>query len=142
MKKATFIVLSAIVLFSCTGDKDELQPCTISTAAISGAYKIISMLYKENASAPETEVFPIWFEACQRDDVLTFDTNGTYQDADAGIKCSPPDDDNGTWTLSGNTMTIDSDPTTLESFDCKTLVLVNMDTQVAGDRLKITLTKQ
>jgi hypothetical protein len=142
MKKVTFIVLSAIVLFSCGGDKDEPQPCTTSTTAIAGAYKIISMLYKENASAPETEVFSIWFDACERDDILTFNTNGTYQDADAGIKCSPPSDDNGTWALSGNTMTIDTDPTTLESFDCKTLVLINTDTQAAGDRLKITLAKQ
>jgi hypothetical protein len=139
MKKVIFIVLSAFVLFSCKKDKNE---CTTSVSAISGAYKITSMLYKENASASETEVFPIWFDACERDDVLTFNTNGTYQETDAGIKCSPPGDDDGTWALSGNTMTIDGDPTTLESFDCKTLVLVNSDTQVAGDRVKITLIRQ
>jgi hypothetical protein len=43
---------------------------------------------------------------------------------------------------SGNSMNIDGDLTTIESFDCKTLVLVNNDVNVTGDKLKITLTRQ
>jgi hypothetical protein len=142
MKKATFIVISAIVLFSCKKDKDEPQACTTNAANIAGAYKITSMLYKESASTPETEVLPLWFEDCERDDVLTFNANGSYQEADAGIECAPPGGGNGTWALSGNNMTINGDPITLESFNCTTLVLINTDTQVAGDRIKITLRKQ
>lgn len=61
---------------------------------------------------------------------------------DAGIVCSPPDDDNGTWSLVGNAMTIDGDQTGIESFDCKTLVLFNTDISTAGDRLRITMVKQ
>jgi len=50
--------------------------------------------------------------------------------------------DTGTWGLSGNTLTKDGGPTTIESFDCKTLVLVVADTQTPGDKLKIILAKQ
>jgi len=39
-------------------------------------------------------------------------------------------------------MNIDGDLTTIDSFDCKTLVLVNNDVNVSGDKLKITLTRQ
>ena len=39
-------------------------------------------------------------------------------------------------------MVIDGDPVNLESFDCNKLIIVNTDTQVSGDRLKLTLTRQ
>jgi hypothetical protein len=142
MKKTTLIIMSAVLLFSCKKDSDEPQACTANTTSILGSYKITSMLYRANASATETDVFTIWFDECKRDNVLTFLTNGVYQEEDSGIECSPAGDENGTWALSGNTMTIDGDLTSLESFDCKTLVLVNNDTQTAGDRLQITLRKQ
>ena len=144
MKKVIFIVLSAVVFFSCKKDsKNEPQPCTISTTAISGSYKITGAGYKANATAPEIDYYTTLFpDACQRDDVYTFKADGTYQIADVGSVCSPSGSDVGTWAVVGNTMQVDGDPTTIESFDCKTLVLVNMDIDVAGDRLKLTLTKQ
>jgi len=61
---------------------------------------------------------------------------------DAGTVCSPSGGDSGTWSLSGNTMNVNGDLATIESFDCKTLVLVNNDVNTTGDKLKITLTKQ
>lgn len=55
----------------------------------------------------------------------------------------PPGNDDGTWSLTGTTvMVIDGDPVNLESFDCNKLIIVNTDTQVSGDRLKLTLTRQ
>lgn len=61
---------------------------------------------------------------------------------DAGLVCSPPDDDNGTWSFVGNAMTIDGVPASIESFDCKTLIISTTDLSVSGDRLKITMIKQ
>jgi len=142
MTKMIFIVLSAFVLFSCSKDKDEDSSCATNTASISGPYKITAMTYKESPSSAEMDYLNIILdEACRRDDIYTFNTNDTYQIADAGSVCSPAGDENGTWSLSGNTMTIDGDPATIGSFDCKTLVLVNTDTQVPGDQLKITMTR-
>ena len=141
MKKLLF--LSFIVCFALSCKKNKDSSCTTSTASISGPYKITAMTYKANASAAEIDylntIFP---DACERDDIYTFNTNGTYTIADVGVVCSPPGGYNGTWALSGNTMTIDGSPATVASFDCKTLVIITTDTQVAGDQLKITLTRQ
>ena len=141
MKKTSFIVLSAIILFSCKKDKET---CIVNAASISGSYKITAATYKANATATETDYYTTLFpDACERDDVYTFNANGIYQIADVGIVCSPSGDDDGTWGFSGNnSLLIDGDAVILESFDCKKLILVNTDTQTAGDRLKLTLTRQ
>jgi hypothetical protein len=39
-------------------------------------------------------------------------------------------------------MIVDGDPTAIESFDCKILVISNTDIQNTGDKLKLTMTKQ
>lgn len=141
MKKTTFIVLAAIVLFACNKEKND---CEITTASIAGSYKITAVTYKANAGATEIDYFNTLFpDACERDDIFTFNASNTYLIKDAGIVCSPNGDDDGTWSLTGTTaMVIDGDAINLESFDCKNLVLVNTDTQAAGDRLKLTLTRQ
>jgi len=141
MKKTMLSILTLIILFSCKDKKDD-KVCTTSVESISGSYKITSMSYKENVSAVATEVFSTWVEECDRDNVLTFNTNGSYHTADAGTTCSPSSDDDGTWSLSGNTMVTDGDPAIIESYDCKTLVLSQTDIEIPGDKLKLTLTKQ
>ncbi len=141
MKKTSLIILSVLILFSC---KKHKVNCALSTAAISGSYKVTAATYKANGTATETDYFTTLFpNACERDDVITFNAAGTYQIADVGIVCSPDGNDNGTWALSGtNSMDIDGDAVILESFDCKKLIFVNTDTQVSGDLLKLTLTRQ
>ena len=142
MKKIIFLtVITTLFITAC---KKDPIPCTTDAASISGAYKITAVTYKASASSAEMDYLNILFpDACDRDNVYTFQTNGTYQIKDAGVVCSPNGDDNGTWSfVSANSMIIDGDPVILESFDCKTLVLVNTDIQTAGDRLKLTLTKQ
>ena len=141
MKKLLFIFFSALFLFSCKKDKDAT--CTTTAASIAGAYKITAVTYRASATSPETDYFSIVFsDACERDDVFTFDVNGTYLLTDAGIVCSPPNTDNGNWSISGNTMTLDGDPASIESYNCQTLVLLQTDVQAAGDRFKITFTRQ
>ena len=141
MKKIFSIVLIA-VLFATACDKKD-NPCMTSVASLSGTYKITAVTYKTSPSSAEIDYFNILFpDACERDDLYTFQTNGTYQIKDAGTICSPSGDDNGTWSFSGSTIVIDGDPTTLENFDCKTLVIANNDTQTPGDKLKLTLTRQ
>lgn len=140
MKKTSLFLLSLVLLFSCSKPETE---CTTSVASISGSYNITAYSYKESASSPETDYYPVLFpDACERDDVLTFNVNGTYQKTDERVVCSPPENDNGTWALSGNTMTVNGDLNTIESFDCKTLVVVSTDFLIPGDKLKITLIRQ
>jgi Lipocalin-like domain len=143
MKKIISLTLITI-LFITACKKDPDPSCTTDAASISGSYKITAVTYQASPTSPEMDYFNILFpDACDRDNVYTFQTNNTYQIKDAGIVCSPNGDDNGTWSfVSANSLIIDGDPITLQNFDCKTLVLVNSDTQTAGDKLKLTLTKQ
>jgi hypothetical protein len=142
MKKNTLIVLLAAFFFSCQKDP-EPPTCATNATSLSGSYKITAVTYKENASAAEVDYYSLFYtEPCERDDILTFNANGTYQFTDAGIVCDPSNSDNSTWSLVGNTITVDGDPATIESFDCKTLVVFTEDEVVPGDKIKLTLTKQ
>jgi len=148
MKKLSFLplVLFSIIgmtFISCKKDKDKAPACATDVASIAGSYKFAAYTYKQTPTSAEEDYLNIIFpDACERDDVLSFSSNGTYAITDAGTVCSPSGGDSGTWTVSGNSMNIDGDLTTIESFDCKTLVLANNDVNVTGDKLKITLTKQ
>ena len=136
-------MLLPALFFACKKEKEKNVSCNTDVSSISGSYKVAAYTYKANASSPEQDYFNIIFsETCERDDILTFSSNGSWQLKDAGVVCSPSGDDNGSWTLSGNTLSIDGDATTIESFDCKNLVLVNSDVMTAGDKLKITLARQ
>lgn len=142
MKKLSFLLILSLLIFSCKKDKEEKR-CATDVASIAGSYKFTGYAYKASPSSPEEDWFDnIFAEDCEKDDILAFSSSGNYTITDAGIVCSPSGDDNGTWSLSGTTMTIDGDATTIESFDCKTLVLANTDLMVTGDKLKITLTRQ
>jgi len=139
MKKTTTLVLVAVLFFACKPEKN----CVTNVTSISGAYKITAYTYRQTPTSPEQDYYPILFpDACERDDELSFNANGTYQKTDAGTACTPPENDNGTWSLSANTITIDGDPGPIESFDCKTLVISSADFLVTGDKLKITLVKK
>ena len=140
MKKTTICLLAAVLFFSCKKDPEK---CTSSVASISGAYKITAYTYKATPTSPDQDYYPILFpDACERDDELTFNANGTYQKTDVGVVCTPPQNDNGSWSLSGNTLTVDGNPENIESFDCKTLIVATTDFNVPGDKLKITLVKK
>lgn len=112
-------------------------------ASLSGSYKITAYTYKASASSAEQDYFNIAFpDACERDDIIMLNSNGNYAYTDAGVACSPAGDYTGTWSVSGTSINLDGDLGTLESFDCKTLVISNTDVITSGDKVKITLTRQ
>jgi len=111
-------------------------------ASVAGGYKITAYTYKASPSAPEQDYFSVFTDPCERDDIITLNVNGNYTYTDAGVTCSPPGDATGTWSISGTTMNLDGDLSTVESFDCKNLVLSNSDVLTTGDKMKVTLTRQ
>jgi Lipocalin-like domain len=142
MKKLIVLTSVLMVIFSCKKEKNPPPPCITNAASVSGSYKITAYTYKQNASSPEIDYYKTLFpDSCDRDNVLKFNADGTYQIIDAGLVCSPAGGDNGTWSLAGNTIQIDGTAIAIESFDCKKLVLVNPDMLFAGDKLKITFIK-
>ena len=144
MKKLILLALIITVIISCKKSKQDTPACTTDIASISGSYKITGYTYKAGPQFPEIDymhsVFP---DSCDRDNIYKFSSNGSYQIMDIGLVCFPSGNDDGTWQLlSATAMKIDGDPIILESFDCKTLVIVNTDTQQQGDRVKITMRRQ
>src|SRR6476660_3818738 len=130
MKKLSFLPLVFSIIgmtfISCKKDKDKAPACAIDVASIAGSYKFAAYTYKQTPTSAEEDYLNIIFpDACERDDVLSFSTNGNYTITDAGTVCSPSGGESGTWSLSGNAMNINGGLMTIESFDCKTLDLVN-----------------
>src|SRR5688572_11483803 len=143
MRKMILLALIISISVSCKKSKDDAQACISDMASISGSYKITACTYKGGPQFPEIDYLHSLFDACELDDIYKFSANESYQIMDIGVVCFPSGDETGTWKLqSGTAMIIDGDPVILESFDCKTLVIVNTDTQQPGDRLKLTLTRQ
>jgi hypothetical protein len=129
-----------MLLISC---KKE-DSCKTDINTVAGSYKITAVTYKASPSAAESDFYNNFYsQPCERDDIITFQTNGTYKYDDAGVKCSPPNDYTGTWAMSGTTMfTIDGDDIDIAGFDCKKLILKVHDNLTNGDEMKITFTKQ
>jgi len=144
MKKLIVLTLTLTIIFSCKKEKDKpANKCTTDVASISKSYRLTAYTYKQTSSSQEIDYYNTLFpDACDRDNVLKFNVNGTYELIDAGMVCSPSGSDNGSWTLTGNTMQIDGESMTIESFDCNKLVISSSNVFVAGDKLKITLIQQ
>lgn len=143
MKKLfLFIIISAFFFTSCKKDKNK-NDCSLTEANLVGSYKITSVKYKASASSPEIDYSNQFFdEACQKDDITTFNADHTYIYSDAGTACSPKGDDNGTWTLTNNVVSVDGEPGTLQNFSCSGFTAVGTDINTTGDQISVAYTKQ
>lgn len=139
------IFLSAIILgttvISCKKEDSIPSPCDIGTASIAGTYKTTAIKYKANISAPEQDYFVI-LPACEKDDIIKLNANGTADYQDAGIACAPNGSYSSTWSLSGDSITIDGTSGTIQLFDCKKLVVSSSGVLVPGDNITVTYQKQ
>ena len=141
MKKFIFYTLIICSGLSCKKNNDKT--CNLNTASVAGSYKVTAARYKATATSPETDYYSQLFpDACERDDIITLNANGSATFTDAGVKCSPPGDDVSTWSLSGNTITIDGGPANVDSFNCSAITVSEADVFTAGDKLIIVLTRQ
>ena len=134
-------LLLPILLFVLSCNKSGDENCTTSAASLAGSYKVIASKYKQTPAAMEEDLYAA-MEACEKDDVITLKTNGTYEAKDLGAVCSPSNDDSGTWSYSGSGLMLDGEPVTVKSFNCKTLVLVTSNAFLQGDAITLTLQKQ
>jgi hypothetical protein len=138
--KKLLTVLCVVFFFACDKD-DDPPPCTTTAASIAGPYKIVAITYQESPASDVEDIFST-YDACEKDDVITFKTDNTYNFADKGELCSPPGNENGTWSYVGSAMTLNGGPITLDSFNCKTMVLSRTDLDVDGDEYVITFQRQ
>ena len=105
MKK---ILLSAsvltLLLSSCKKDNAQNDSKAVTKENIIGDYKLTGL-------TTETSGFKMdvlaQMEPCQRDDEYHFKAGDVYDYVDAGTQCDVNGDGTGSWTLSGDVMTLD-----------------------------------
>ncbi|MEP6713768.1 MAG: hypothetical protein ABJA37_15180 [Ferruginibacter sp.] len=139
MKKTILsALLLSTVLFSC---KKDNKNCDLNTANFAGSYKTVSIKYKATPSSAEIDVFSS-YDACEKDDLVIFNANGTYTTTDSGVKCTPTTpDDGGAWSLIGSELTVDGETGTVTSFDCNN-ASINTKDNSTGESSTISLVRQ
>lgn len=100
MKK--ILISSAILLVFASCEKsDTTSTCSLSSTALVGTYKITALSEKDSPTSPSIDKFSS-INACVKDNMQTFTSDGLVTIIDAGIVCSPSSDFLSTWSLSGN----------------------------------------
>ncbi len=119
-------ILVLLTVISCK--KSSSNDNSITVAHLAGTYALISVTVTVPPFPAQdvTDSIP----ACQRDDLFQLNTDMTSSQIDAGTQCNPPDTLNGNWSLSGNTIIIDTTHFTIQKFDGKTLVLTSIVTDM------------
>ncbi len=119
MKKIITLAAFLIIIFSSC-KKDEVvsnSTCLLSSSNILGTYKITSILYKSSPQTPEIDYF-IYYDECEKDNLLIFNSNNTYVISEGATACSPTTSESGNWNLNQSSITIDSELGTITDFFC------------------------
>jgi hypothetical protein len=110
--------LTLLTVTSCKKKDSEPANVTPTTANLSGAYTSSKITTTSPGSTTETDITNSVLTACEKDDVTTLNSNGTWVLTDAGTQCSPPSADNGTWSLvNSTTINLDGDNYTIKRFN-------------------------
>lgn len=129
MKKIIFsIVILTVVLMACS--KTENPATTyypLDKYNLAGTYRITAKTFRPENSQIEYDVYNIdtILKTCEKDDLLTFDTNYVYSFADSGIRCSSHSFDTiGTYVISSpNNLVYKGQHFVVQSLSTSTLVL-------------------
>ena len=113
MKKLTVLLFAAAWLFSSciTDDDKDSNGGSYTAAGLAGNWKLTAATVTPPITFMGTTYSDMYasMENCEKDDVITLNADGTWTEANNEI-CDPTDPDetdgNGTFSVSGNTMTI------------------------------------
>jgi hypothetical protein len=112
------IALSMLTVTSCKKKDKEPENITPTTSNLSGSYKTAKVTGTASGSSTEIDITNTWLDACEKDDIITLNANGTYTVVDAGTTCSPTSADTGTWSLvNSTTINIDGSNNTIKRFN-------------------------
>jgi hypothetical protein len=121
-----FLSVAAIAFFAVTYSckKSNDAPSSARTVQnFSGFYNYKGLTY--TSGSVTINAFDS-LTACEKDNMLQFNTNLTYNFIDTGVVCLPSESGSGNWNLSakGDSLILDSEPAYIQSWDGKTLVVV------------------
>jgi hypothetical protein len=129
MMRKIIIAGAAIVLFPLTYacKKSDTNGSSAKTVQnLSGSYGLADLTVTYSGLTLDLyDSLP----ACEKDNTIQLETNGTAQFIDAGMQCVPPSDSSGTWSLSpnGDSLYIQGSGNLIKSWDGKTLVLTGIE---------------
>jgi len=121
------LLMPALLLFitanfySCKKDTQKSKTDLLTQSS----WKIVKTEADPGTGIYENE--PI--DDCQKDDAIKLNADHTYATS-VGVKCDPSDEnETGAWSLSPDekTLTVDSDPATIETLDDNSLVVMTSD---------------
>ncbi len=103
-----------ITLASCKKEETTITTKTPTEYLTAGNWKVTGMTINpgiEVLGVVLTDIYALGIEDCTKDDLITFNTDGTLTEDEGASKCNPDDPqttNDGTWTLSddGKTLTI------------------------------------
>ncbi len=132
--------LSAFTIFclfsGCKKDDAPENICPLNDSNLVGSYLPQSIKYKETSASAEKEILTddTYYLPCQRDDLNIMNPNHTFTYTDAGVVCTPNGSGNGgNWSLSGTTITIGTQVSTVTAFDCNSLTVLIPNYRKPGD---------
>jgi hypothetical protein len=97
--KFSIIVFGIFTLFTQCSKSDSTEPnanCTLTESFVVGKWQFEKVEVKQNGVYVD---YTSQIEPCQKDDYFLFNSNGTYSRVDAGLKCTSPIVENGTWKI-------------------------------------------
>jgi hypothetical protein len=122
MKKILLGLFSlSLLATACKKGKDAPAPTKENLA---GQYKLTAMIEK-SPGMQDVDLYATHTDACDKDNITELKTDGTYTYSDVGVVCEPADDNQGIWSVSGNTITFDEYPVTISKFDGSTLEITD-----------------
>jgi hypothetical protein len=121
--KKTILALSvlALVFTACKKDKKD-EPVTPTKENLTGTYTRTAVTVSSGGFTVDAYNHDGGFEACDKDDTYKLNADLSYSIQDAGTVCSPSNDEDGTWSLSGTTLVLGGVEGTIKSWNGKTLV--------------------
>ncbi len=133
MKLPVSLIASLVFFSACKSDN---KPCAIGQVSLSGTYKITAQITKTSGGQIVNSYSP--WEDCKKDDLYTFNSNGTFSYAEGVTSCDPASQTYSlNWSLQGSTMNLGSEQGVISDFTCSSFKLINQD---AGSGSTITST--
>lgn len=141
--KKTTLILSSVLIFllifsACKKNSDnKVQPTEDNLA---GTYKLTGLTWVYMGQT--INVYDS-LDDCEKDNLFRLNADLTLDFIDAGMVCSPPEDDTGTWYLSNDSLYLgDGNGAKIKSFDGTTLVLTGVPDSDPDVTATTTLKKQ
>ncbi len=122
MRNVFFFLSFGSLLFSSSCKKSESSTgnCPLNSTTILGAYVYAGETIQQNANSQVVDEYAT-YPPCEKDDILTFKSDGTYTWTDGVLVCGTRP--NGTWSINGTTIITDGNVGIIKSYDCKKLVI-------------------